>query len=107
MLRHAEMTDPRYVEGCNIVEGTSGSTGIALANLCLARGLKLHIVMPDDQADEKKKLLECLGAQVTVVPNCAISNANHYVNAARKLATDLNGIFINQFEEIFNHECSH
>ena len=42
----------------NIVEGTSGSTGIALASLCKALKLQLHIVMPDDQADEKKKLLE-------------------------------------------------
>lgn len=34
------------------------STGIALASICLARGYQLHIVMPDDQAEEKRILLE-------------------------------------------------
>jgi cysteine synthase len=103
MLMNAEKNDPKYKPGCNIVEGTSGSTGIALANMCLARGLKLHIVMPDDQSNEKRKLLECLGATVTIVPNCAISNKDHYVNRAKKLAKDMNGIFINQFENISNY----
>ncbi len=105
MLRHAELHDPLYRPGCIIVEGTSGSTGIALSNLCLAKGLKLHVVMPDDQAEEKRKLLECLGATVTVVPNCAISNANHYVNAARKLASDMKGVFVNQFENLANFKA--
>ena len=44
--------------GGHVVEGTSGSTGISLACLCLAHGYKLHVVMPDDQADEKRILLE-------------------------------------------------
>ena len=105
MLREAKRSNPLYKPGCNIVEGTSGSTGIALANLCLARGLQLHIVMPDDQADEKRHILECLGAQVHIVPNCAISNAKHYVNAARKLAQDINGIFLNQFENLANYQA--
>jgi cysteine synthase len=104
MLQEAELNHPNYKVGCSIVEGTSGSTGIALANMCLARGLKLHIVMPDDQSTEKRKLLECLGAEVTIVPNCAISNKDHYVNSARKLAEQLNGggIFMNQFENKAN-----
>lgn len=50
-----------------VVEGTSGSTGIALAFQCLNRGYQLHIVMPNDQAEEKKNMLEMLGAKVQVV----------------------------------------
>lgn len=88
--------------GMSIVEGTSGSTGIALAYQCNARGYSLQIVMPDDQAQEKKKLLEKLGATVTIVPCCAIANKNHYVNQARKLATDLRGFYVNQFENTTN-----
>ena len=42
--------------------------------------------MPDDQATEKKALLERLGVAVTVVPNCSIANKDHYVNTARRLA---------------------
>lgn len=91
-----------FRKGAHIVEGTSGSTGIALAGICNALGLNLHIVMPDDQSIEKRTMLERLGAKITIVPCCSISNRNHYVNAARRLAEDLNGIFINQFENYAN-----
>jgi len=46
--------------------------------------------------------IERLGAKVTVVPTCAIVNKNHYVNTARRIAADLNGIFIDQFENPAN-----
>ena len=87
-----------------VVEGTSGSTGIALANLCLALGLHLHVVMPDDQAIEKKMLLEKLGATVTIVPNSGISNKDNYVNTARRIADEQNGVFINQFNNTSNYD---
>ena len=92
----------------HVVEGTSGSTGIALAALCASRGYKLTIVMPDDQAKEKQQLLRQMGATVEVVPNCAISNPNHYVNTARRIAEKLNqiqgvrAVFMNQFENEAN-----
>jgi cysteine synthase A len=88
-----------------VVEGTSGSTGIALASLCNALKLQLFIVMPDDQANEKKKLLESLGATVTIVPCCAISNKDHYVNRAKKLAEEIGGVFVNQFENLSNYQA--
>jgi len=64
-MLQAATKHPNYRPGVDIVEGTSGSTGIALAFQCLSLGLKLTVVMPDDQAAEKKQLLEKLGAQVT------------------------------------------
>ena len=69
-----------------VVEGTSGSTGISLATLSAQRGHSVIIVMPDDQAQEKQTILKCLGAVVHVVPTAAISNPNHYVNVAKKIA---------------------
>jgi cysteine synthase A len=75
-------------------EGTSGSTGIALACLCNAMGLKLHVVMPDDQAEEKRTLLNTLGVTVTIVPCAGISNKDHYVNTARRMAKEKKGIFL-------------
>jgi len=89
----------------DIVEGTSGSTGIALAAICAANGLKLHVVMPDDQSNEKRKLLEVFGATVITVPSSSITSENHYVNRAKSLAENLNGIFINQFENLSNFEA--
>ena len=44
-----------------VVESTSGNTGISLAALCKNLGLELYIVMPDDQSIEKRKKLEALG----------------------------------------------
>lgn len=102
MLRAARK-HPRYREGVDIVEGTSGSTGISLALQCSSLGMKVHIVMPDDQSEEKRSLIEKLGATPHIVPCCSISNANHYVNSARKLADSLNGIFIDQFENEANN----
>lgn len=85
-----------------LFEGTSGSTGISLACLCNASGLKLHVVMPDDQAEEKRTLLERLGVTVTVVPPCGISNKDHYVNTARRMAKEAGGVFLDQFENLAN-----
>ncbi len=90
--------------GMDVVEGTSGSTGIALAYQCNARGYKLHIVMPDDQALEKRQLLMNLGAHVVIVPSCAIASKDHYVNTARRLADELGGVFVNQFENVANYQ---
>ena len=89
----------------DIVEGTSGSTGIALAALCRVHGLQLHVVMPDDQSEEKRRLLASLGAKVRVVPACAISNRDHYVNTARRLAEEIGGVFVDQFENLANFEA--
>ncbi len=94
---------PNFRSDVGIYEGTSGSTGIALAFQCNALGLQLHVVMPDDQANEKKVMLEKLGAVVTVVPSCAIANTEHYVNTARRLADSSKGIFVDQFENTANY----
>ena len=91
-----------------VVEGTSGSTGISLATLCAARGHACLVVLPDDQASEKQTILTTLGAVVHIVPNCAISNPNHYVNMARRIAEiastqfGIPAVFINQFENEAN-----
>jgi Pyridoxal-phosphate dependent enzyme len=53
-----------YTTGGTVVEGTSGSTGISLAAIARARGLRCTIVMPDDQAGEKVSMLQTLGARV-------------------------------------------
>ena len=93
-----------------VVEGTSGSTGISLATLSVSRGHACLVVMPDDQAHEKQIILKTLGAVVHVVPNAAISNPNHYVNIARRLAErartvwGVPAIFTNQFENQANFE---
>mmetsp|Transcript_6203 Transcript_6203/g.9062 ORF Transcript_6203/g.9062 Transcript_6203/m.9062 type:complete len:435 (+) Transcript_6203:55-1359(+) len=103
MIQAAEQQHPNGLDV--VVEGTSGSTGIALASLCARRNYTFIAVLPDDQAEEKQHLLQALGAQVHIVPNCSISNPNHYVNTARRIASkhdDKACCFINQFENLAN-----
>ena len=68
-----------------IIEGTSGSTGIALASISSSRGHGVIVVMPDDQSSQKREFLERLGCDVVVVKNCSISNPGHYVNVAKRI----------------------
>lgn len=92
-----------------VVEGTSGSTGIALATLCQAKGHAIIVIVPDDQAQEKKQLLETLGAVVHVVKVCSISHPQHYVKVAQRLACrakqlGTSVLFPNQFENLDNYQ---
>lgn len=87
-----------------VVEGTSGSTGIALATISALRGHACLVVMPDDQAKEKQELLRTLGAVVQIVPVSSISHPNHYVNTAKRMAhfartqMGISALFCDQFE---------
>src|ERR1700753_1527801 len=88
-----------------VVEGTAGNTGIGLAHVCNARGYRCIIVMPDNQAPEKYRLLEMLGAEVHKVPTVPYSNPNQSQKIAQRLAASLpNAIWSNQFDNTANRE---
>ncbi len=50
--------------GMEIIEPTSGNTGIALAFVGAARGYKVSLVMPNTMSVERRKLMQALGAKV-------------------------------------------
>ena len=74
-----------------VVEGSSGSTGIAWASICKEVGLPFRCYVPDDQSESKFRKIRELGGSVVVVKTASISSGEHYVNRARNDAREREG----------------
>ena len=51
-----------------IIEPSSGNTGVGLAMVCAALGLKLTIIMPETMTVERRMLIKAYGAQLELTP---------------------------------------
>jgi cysteine synthase A len=84
----------KITEKTTIIEPTSGNTGIGLAAVCAARGLKLILTMPESMSIERQKLLTHLGATLVLTP--AAEGMNGAIAKAQILQQELGDAFILQ-----------
>ncbi|MBR2650991.1 MAG: cysteine synthase A [Clostridia bacterium] len=64
----AALREGKISEGATVIEPTSGNTGIGLAAIAAARGLRAVIVMPDTMSGERIALMRAYGAEVVLSP---------------------------------------
>jgi cysteine synthase A len=89
--------------GMEIIEATSGNTGIALAHLCRIKGYKVTIVMPENMTEERKEVIRALGADLVL---CSKEGSFAEAAAVRdRLVAERGAFNPDQFSNPLNVEC--
>ena len=91
--------DGSLKEGMEIVEPTSGNTGIAIAMIGRALGYKVNIVMPASMSIERRNLIAAFGANLILTGEGGMQAA---VDKAKELVATGNYFMPNQFENKYN-----
>ncbi|HQZ04134.1 MAG TPA: cysteine synthase A [Thauera sp.] len=101
MVKDAE-AHGRLGPGKEIVEPTSGNTGIALAYVCAARGIPLTLTMPETMSIERRKLLVAYGAKLVLTEGA--KGMNGAIARAKEIADSdpARYVLLQQFENPAN-----
>ncbi|MHB8077948.1 MAG: cysteine synthase A [Candidatus Krumholzibacteriia bacterium] len=102
MIEAAER-DGRLGPGQEVIEPTSGNTGIGLAFVCAARGYRLTLTMPDSMSRERRAIVRALGGELVLTP--AAGGMKAAIARAVELVAERPGAFMpQQFENPANPE---
>ncbi|MDF0727811.1 cysteine synthase A [Cytobacillus sp. S13-E01] len=101
MIETAEK-EGKLTEGDTLIEPTSGNTGIGLAMVAAAKGLKAVLVMPDTMSIERRNLLRAYGAELVLTPGA--DGMNGAIRKAEELANEHGYFMPQQFKNEANPE---
>jgi len=99
MIEAAE-GDGRLTHAGAVVEYTGGSTGVSLALVCATKRHPLHIVTSEAFSSEKRRHMQALGAELTLVPSAGghmdEALTRNMIEAARRITEETGAYWTDQ-----------